>query len=55
MEIGSVEQAKQAVDAGVDAIIVQGLEAGGHVLGKVSVHVVLLCNYKSLMASYLDQ
>ncbi|KAK4563967.1 hypothetical protein RGQ29_006167 [Quercus rubra] len=32
--IGSVEQAKEAIKAGVDAIIVQGLEAGGHVLGK---------------------
>ncbi|KAL4614841.1 uncharacterized protein LOC142642956 isoform X1 [Castanea sativa] len=33
-QIGSVEQAKEAIEAGVDAIIVQGLEAGGHVLGK---------------------
>ena len=37
LKIGSVEQAKEAIKAGVDAIIVQGLEAGGHVLGKVSV------------------
>ena len=37
LKIGSVEQAKEAIEAGVDAIIVQGLEAGGHVLGKVSV------------------
>lgn len=40
LKIGSVEQAKEAIEAGVDAIIVQGLEAGGHVLGKVSVIVV---------------
>ncbi|KAK1417610.1 hypothetical protein QVD17_26740 [Tagetes erecta] len=33
-QIGSVEEAKHAVDAGVDAIIVQGHEAGGHVIGQ---------------------
>ncbi|KAK7318931.1 hypothetical protein RJT34_03640 [Clitoria ternatea] len=31
---GTVEAAKQAIDAGVDAIIVQGREAGGHVFGQ---------------------
>ena len=30
---GSVAEAKQAADAGVDAVIAQGWEAGGHVLG----------------------
>lgn len=35
-KVGSVEEARKAVDVGVDAIIVQGLEAGGHVRGKVS-------------------
>lgn len=61
LKIGSVEQAKEAIEAGVDAIIVQGLEAGGHVLGKVSVIVVsriiivILCNYKYLITSCLDQ
>ncbi|KAL8234605.1 hypothetical protein R6Q59_020705 [Mikania micrantha] len=33
-QIGSFEEAKHAVDAGVDAIIVQGHEAGGHVIGQ---------------------
>ncbi|KAK4378584.1 hypothetical protein RND71_000446 [Anisodus tanguticus] len=33
-QIGSYEEAKKAADAGVDAIIVQGLEAGGHVIGQ---------------------
>jgi len=61
LKIGSVEQAKEAIEAGVDAIIVQGLEAGGHVLGKVSVIVVfrsiivILCNYIYLITSCLDQ
>lgn len=34
-KIGSYEEAKRAADAGVDAIIVQGREAGGHVIGQV--------------------
>ncbi|KAJ0743946.1 putative enoyl-[acyl-carrier-protein] reductase (NADH) [Helianthus annuus] len=33
-QIGSIEEAKHAADAGVDAIIVQGHEAGGHVIGQ---------------------
>ncbi|CAJ2640911.1 unnamed protein product, partial [Trifolium pratense] len=33
---GSVESAKQAIDAGADGIIVQGREAGGHVIGQES-------------------
>ncbi len=33
VQVGSVEEAKSAADAGVDAVIVQGLEAGGHVRG----------------------
>ncbi|KAL7598603.1 hypothetical protein Lser_V15G24371 [Lactuca serriola] len=32
-QIGSFEEAKRAADVGVDAIIVQGHEAGGHVIG----------------------
>lgn len=35
LQVGSFEEAKRAVDASVDAIIVQGLEAGGHVIGQV--------------------
>jgi nitronate monooxygenase len=34
-QVGSVAEAKQAVDAGCDLIIAQGLEAGGHVRGAV--------------------
>ncbi|GAV65340.1 NMO domain-containing protein [Cephalotus follicularis] len=33
-QIGCLEEARKAVSAGVDAIIVQGCEAGGHVLGQ---------------------
>lgn len=33
-QVGSVEEARKAFDVGVDAIIVQGHEAGGHVSGK---------------------
>jgi len=31
LQVGSVEEAQSAVEAGVDGIIAQGLEAGGHV------------------------
>jgi hypothetical protein len=34
-QVGSVAEARQAVDAGCDLIIAQGLEAGGHVRGAV--------------------
>ncbi|KAK6945761.1 Nitronate monooxygenase [Dillenia turbinata] len=33
-QVGSYEEAKRAIDSDVDAIIVQGVEAGGHVLGR---------------------
>lgn len=33
-QVGSVEEAKKVIDAGVDAVIVQGREAGGHVIGQ---------------------
>ena len=35
-QVGSVEEARRAVDAGCDLIVVQGLEAGGHVRGTVA-------------------
>ncbi|CAK8566569.1 unnamed protein product [Lathyrus sativus] len=35
-QVGSVESAKLAIDAGADGIIVQGREAGGHVIGQDS-------------------
>ncbi len=40
-QVGSVEAARAAVDAGADAIIAQGMEAGGHVHGSVSSLVLL--------------
>lgn len=36
-EVGGYEEAKKVSDVGVDAIIVQGREAGGHVIGQVQV------------------
>ncbi|GMH03015.1 hypothetical protein Nepgr_004854 [Nepenthes gracilis] len=33
-QVGSVDAAEKAINAGVDAIIVQGHEAGGHVIGQ---------------------
>ncbi|MCY4338311.1 MAG: nitronate monooxygenase [Gammaproteobacteria bacterium] len=40
-QVGSVAEAKAAVDAGCDFIIVQGFEAGGHVRGTVSLLLLL--------------
>lgn len=34
--VGSAVEARRAVDAGVDAVVAQGWEAGGHVLGQVA-------------------
>jgi nitronate monooxygenase len=34
-QVGTVEQARRAEDAGVDVIIAQGIEAGGHVHGRI--------------------
>lgn len=34
-QVGSVDDARKVIEAGVDAIVVQGREAGGHVLGQV--------------------
>lgn len=36
LTIGSAAEARRAVDAGVDVIVAQGWEAGGHVWGEVS-------------------
>ena len=33
---GSVEEARQGVDAGLDVIVAQGWEADGHVKGEIS-------------------
>src|SRR5712691_10464872 len=37
IQVGSVEEAKAAAEAGVDAIIAQGAEAGGHVKSKTPI------------------
>lgn len=37
IQVGSLEEAKAAVEAGVDAVIAQGREAGGHVRGSTSI------------------
>ena len=34
--IGTAEEARQAVDAGVDVVVAQGWEAGGHVWGRIA-------------------
>src|SRR5438067_536764 len=34
--IGSAEEARRAVDAGVDVLVAQGVEAGGHVWGDIA-------------------
>ncbi|MBT5433309.1 MAG: nitronate monooxygenase [Alphaproteobacteria bacterium] len=34
--VGSAQEARRAVDAGVDVVVAQGVEAGGHVWGEVS-------------------
>ena len=36
LTVGSAEEAKRAADLGIDIIIAQGIEAGGHVWSKVS-------------------
>lgn len=40
-QCGTIDEARQAAEAGVDAIIVQGFEAGGHVRGLVSTIVLI--------------
>ena len=35
LTVGSSDEAKRAVDAGVDVVVAQGLDAGGHVWGSV--------------------
>jgi nitronate monooxygenase/enoyl-[acyl-carrier protein] reductase II len=41
VQVGSVAEAKAAAAAGVDAVIVQGVEAGGHVRGTTSIWTLL--------------
>ena len=35
LTVGSSDEAKRAVDAGVDVVVAQGLDAGGHIWGSV--------------------
>jgi nitronate monooxygenase len=41
VQIGSVDEARAAVDAGVDGIIAQGVEAGGHVRSTTALSALL--------------
>jgi nitronate monooxygenase len=41
IQVGSVEEAQAAARAGVDAVIAQGVEAGGHVRGTTSIWELL--------------
>ena len=41
IQVGSVEEARRAVDVGVDAVIAQGFEAGGHVRGTTALSVLV--------------
>jgi NAD(P)H-dependent flavin oxidoreductase YrpB (nitropropane dioxygenase family) len=38
--VGSADEARRVVDAGVDIVVAQGVEAGGHVWGKVATMVL---------------
>jgi NAD(P)H-dependent flavin oxidoreductase YrpB (nitropropane dioxygenase family) len=40
-QVGSLGQARAAADAGVDAVMIQGVEAGGHVRATTSLSVLL--------------
>lgn len=39
--VGSAAEARAAVDAGIDAVVTQGIEAGGHVQGEVATSVLV--------------
>ena len=41
VQVGSVDEARAAARAGVDAVIAQGVEAGGHVRSRVSLSTLL--------------
>ena len=41
IQVGSVEEAEAAAETGVDAVIAQGVEAGGHVRGTTSIWELL--------------
>lgn len=41
VQVGSVEEARRAATAGVDAIMAQGVEAGGHVRGTTALSILV--------------
>ena len=41
VQVGSVDEARRAARAGVDAVIAQGVESGGHVRGRVALATLL--------------
>jgi NAD(P)H-dependent flavin oxidoreductase YrpB (nitropropane dioxygenase family) len=41
LQVGSPEEAKAAVDAGIDLVIAQGSEAGGHVRGRTALSTLV--------------
>lgn len=41
IQVGSVEEAAAAADAGVDFVVAQGLEAGGHIRGTTALSVLV--------------
>jgi NAD(P)H-dependent flavin oxidoreductase YrpB (nitropropane dioxygenase family) len=44
-QVGSLEEAAKAKEAGVDGIIIQGREAGGHVIGQVNKYSLLVSSF----------
>ena len=48
IQIGSLDEALRAARAGVDAVIAQGVEAGGHVRGTTSIWELLPATVKAL-------
>jgi NAD(P)H-dependent flavin oxidoreductase YrpB (nitropropane dioxygenase family) len=41
LQVGSSDEARAAANAGVDVIVAQGTEAGGHVRGQLGLHALL--------------
>lgn len=48
IQVGSVDEAEAAAAAGVDAVIAQGIEAGGHVRGTTSIWELLPATVEAL-------
>ena len=48
IQVGSIEEALSAKYAGVDAVIAQGVEAGGHIRGTISVWELLPATVEAL-------